>query len=589
MDKKLLTFVGVPGSGKSTFLVHLPFSPQYLSYWKARQMDDKYPASSDRPLISLITFSGEMAMCHADEAAPFLRIIYGILKSSSAPVEKWSDFYKAFSSLNKFSAYGAVPLLHNVFGKDRLILIGVDDIELVEEAYGEKAVKYVTSQLRSVLESDIYTDVLLAGLPPSNLFSTPGNITTLAATNQSEVHHEFNLRSNYLKYIFHILLEIRKSFEVDIRLNPSYADECFLFAISLLLGNEFNITDYDILQLQLALSPLENMSPLEDPAEQEIMLSDRLINFNEPSEYLPRCMLEGVNSTKPRCFVFEATKDSRYRITTTMSMFVKMITTIASTNSTQLDVMTRTAQTLFDIHPDTFQWTEWWKRSYGMMMVAKAQKLLLAKETSIIDLCGVIDNKFGCNVKLTEGLKVAIANSTDDIKWSPNQIMMTPHDNIGFDLATCLVGLEQQEVWIFTKVELLMSYEDTNISHISGDHLFVTLVNFIHRNPILTAISCEEKADSLKHLYFVLSVYGNKLDMDKKTLKAEVVKYLSSKYITKDSETNLKMVLNFIENFWDTNMALQGTKEIEANMVPVLLPMAKLIQAKKFVLSCRER
>jgi hypothetical protein len=217
--------------------------------------------------------------------------------------------------------------------------------------------------------------------------------------------------------------------------------------------------------------------------------------------------------------------------------------------------------------------------------VAKAQKLLLANETSIADLCGVIDNKFGCNVKLAEGLTVAITNSTDDIEWSPNKIMMTPHNHIGFDLATCLVGLEQQEVWVFTKVEVQMPNEDTNISHICGDNLFATLVNFVHRNSISTAISCDEKADSLKHLYFVLSVYGNKLEMNKKTLKTEVVNYLSSKYTTKDSETNLKMVLNFIENFWDTNVALQGTKEIEANMVPVLLPMAKLIQAKKIVLS----
>jgi hypothetical protein len=526
-----------------------------------------------------------MAMCHADEAAPFLRIIYGILKSSSAPVEKWSNFYKAFSSLNNFSAYGAVPLLHDVFGKNRLILIGVDDIEMVEEAYGENVVKYVTSQLGSVLDSDIYTDMLLATHHPAKIFSKAGKTITQADTNQSEVHHEFNFRNNDLKDILDILIEIRKSFEVYIRLNPSYADECFLFSVSLLTANNFNCTDYDILQLQLALSPSEIMSPLEDPVEQEIMLSDRLINFNDPSEYMPRFMLEGVNSAKPRCFVFEATKDSRYRITTTMSMFAKMITAIASTNSTQLDVLTRTAQKLFDIHPDTFQWTEWWKRSYGMMMVAKAQKLLLANETSITDLCGVIDNKFVCNVKLTEGLTVAIANSTDDIEWSPNMIMITPHNHIGFDLATSLVGLEQQEVWVFTKVEVQMPYEDTNISHICGDNLFATLVNYAHRNSISTAFSCDEKADSLKHLYFVLSIYGNKLEMDKKTLKTEVVNYLSSKYTTKDSETNLKMVLSFIENFWDTNMALQGTKEIEANMVPVLLPMAKLIQAKKNVLN----
>jgi gamma-glutamylcysteine synthetase len=76
----------------------------------------------------------------------------------------------------------------------------------------------------------------------------------------------------------------------------------------------------------------------------------------------------------------------------------------------------------------------------------------------------------------------------------------------------------------------------------------------------------------------VLSIYGYELEISMDQIKDEVVKYLKeeSKWST---DVEVEVVVRFVDTLWHTNVGFQGTKDITDSMVPVLLPIAQLVQA----------
>jgi hypothetical protein len=153
----LIALPGSPGSGKSTFLVHLPESAAYQQY-----LND-----TDRPaaIVSTLTFNSGMTTPGEADALG-LRIIYGgmcaMLGTELFPME-WEAFMKNFMAQNITARY-AVGMLRRLFGLDRPVLLLVD--ELIQ-ATNDRA---VMTELGTVLNFDGDCDVVVTALSPAYVF-----------------------------------------------------------------------------------------------------------------------------------------------------------------------------------------------------------------------------------------------------------------------------------------------------------------------------------------------------------------------------------------------------------------------------------
>lgn len=161
---RLNALPGVPGCGKSAFLAHFPYSTAYNDYWKQRQNVSVLPVSTEKPLISILSFNTGMDY-NPGEQSLGLRIIYGALKSTSIQFAvSWQLFHEEYKSLRDLRAIKAVNLLRMVFGNTRLFFIGVDEIsKTMDTAIAED----IISQLGVVLNLEIHTDVLVSSLHPA--------------------------------------------------------------------------------------------------------------------------------------------------------------------------------------------------------------------------------------------------------------------------------------------------------------------------------------------------------------------------------------------------------------------------------------
>ena len=156
----LTTLPGIPGSGKSTFLVHFPFSKEYHDYAEMRAETE---GGLKQPIIGVFTFNS--AMDHGGVSLG-LRIIYGALQMSSNMTESWKDFYTRHAKKRNMSAKEAHTLLRTTFGQDRLILIGVDKVKNLESLVKEKS---IMKELGKLPNQDGHTDVLVSSLNPVHI------------------------------------------------------------------------------------------------------------------------------------------------------------------------------------------------------------------------------------------------------------------------------------------------------------------------------------------------------------------------------------------------------------------------------------
>jgi len=167
MDKKmnpLIALPGAPGSGKSTFLVHLPLSKEY----------SEYCGEAVDPVVSTLTFNGGMFETSANHIGILgLRIFYGAMIGMGA-IEweslTWIDFVDKIANVcseKKFesvlTASMAIRLLKNVFGADRPVLILID--ELVKAPLGSQA--EIMGEIGGLLDVYDDVDIVVSSLAPT--------------------------------------------------------------------------------------------------------------------------------------------------------------------------------------------------------------------------------------------------------------------------------------------------------------------------------------------------------------------------------------------------------------------------------------
>jgi hypothetical protein len=323
-----------------------------------------------------------------------------------------------------------------------------------------------------------------------------------------------------------------------------------------------------------------------------------------------RSMMEGVGTSpvQPRCFIYERAKlldTTAYRVTTTLAMFVKMLDTImAAMDPSELGPLSRAARILFAIERDgDIEWSEWWERACAMMVVSRVHDMLQEKYHSefIHNIFGVTDENFDYEVKLRSDLTVSIGKTNGDRMWVPdrvsNQLSVAPPKHPGFDISFCFDGIDGRPVWVFVDVKVNTPTKETRtIESIYARNLLLTMIQYIDIAN-LTSLKLHEKKVAIKDMYYVLSIYGKELNaQDKRQLQSEVVTYVEQNLTNPEVKNMLasckikimpnaaiteakKLLLEYVNTCWDTNVAFQGTQDLEANMVPVLIPIAHLAQA----------
>ena len=118
MCNPLVALPAAPGSGKSTFLAHFPTSPEWQEF-----------GGDGAAIVSTLTWNSGMG---GGPVSFGLRIIYGAVRGMGLANTKWSQWSKDMEATvpnaAMLSAYDAVSLLRQLFGRHRPVLLLVDEV-----------------------------------------------------------------------------------------------------------------------------------------------------------------------------------------------------------------------------------------------------------------------------------------------------------------------------------------------------------------------------------------------------------------------------------------------------------------------------
>lgn len=609
-NNKLLTLLGTPGSGKSTFLAEFPKSTQYEHYAEGRAKDEGLDLP---PLVALLTFNSG-GMDNPNVPAIGLRIIYGALRMTGSS-EEWKDFYTTHARSKDLSAVDAVAMLRKAFCDNRLILIGVDELSKAGESS-----QNIMQQLGVVLNNDGRTDVLVSSLNPTYirelLTGSQRNIEYVPITPlpSSALEKEFRSVSEAM------VRRIKKELDIGGHLMRNRFNERILRNIHILasghprtaehlkkavesgavdrkvkalLARHDAVVPYQLLRALLKLPQLSKFSEApENDAERELILSVGAKDVTRDAS--ARVMLD-----RARCFIFHQqdttdTTDTNYRLTTTLSSFFNLLDHLFSTEANSLQPLSRAARELFQPREDTpFQIADLWERAHCLSVVSSASYLLWEDRTignkvfSLSSVCGLNSSAFGCAVRLGGELNVKVTMKNETMEWKRDTLYVAPAGQAGFDYSLCLLNREGEQMFGYVEINSGPSTNNTTtIATIFAHKLRMTLREHLERVN-LTKSGQDDQLVALKHTYFVLSRFGSEVsnmtalkNEVEKLLQEEVEKELVGKNKKdKNKKAELDLTLAFVEHYWDRNVAFQGTTEMTASMVPAVLPIAQLVQA----------
>jgi hypothetical protein len=157
-DNPLVSIPGSPGSGKSAFLANFPNSEAYKKY-----VSEYHGGTS--PIVSVLTFNSEMTY---NETIFGVRIIYGALRSMNVITSKFKDEFMKEISVNMkgIEADAAIDILREVFGADRPVFLGVDELSKANSNTQPEEDKAIMKEISILLDACGYCDVLVSALSP---------------------------------------------------------------------------------------------------------------------------------------------------------------------------------------------------------------------------------------------------------------------------------------------------------------------------------------------------------------------------------------------------------------------------------------
>lgn len=194
--------------------------------------------------------------------------------------------------------------------------------------------------------------------------------------------------------------------------------------------------------------------------------------------------------------------------------------------------------------------------------------------------------------------------------WRRNVLFVAPDSQPGFDLAICMCDVNGKKCWIYKEIKVAKSDKKTT-EEIMCEKIALTLPDHLQRAQH-AGLPIEEKLAALSDVYFVLSRYGCELEGNMADLKGKVEAHVTKKkegnlckleslqgekctLTNKEEEEiakrqkqevrlrslndNYELVLAYIAEYWESHVAFQGTREMYESMVPVVLPLAGIVQA----------
>ena len=187
--------------------------------------------------------------------------------------------------------------------------------------------------------------------------------------------------------------------------------------------------------------------------------------------------------------------------------------------------------------------------------------------------------KFGFDVQLSQELDVQVTAQGEQVQWKDNTLIVAPPRHPGFDLLLCLRGEEGHPVYLYEDVKVHTpgapqvgaAAETPTVDQIVAQtiayKLLLTLKDHVQRCN-LSSKTVEQQLVEMNNVLFVLSVYGATWQRDQEA----VLHALKEIDVTKD------LAIGFVEKHWH-QVAFQGTDEIKANSLAVVLPIAQLVEA----------
>jgi hypothetical protein len=639
----LTAIPGVPGSGKSTLLAHLPFSEAYKTYWKERS-EISVPAtlrvSTDHPLISIFTFNQGMGN---KEVASGLRILFGTLRCSGLEDRQWlefSEYYGADKGVKELNCKSAVDMLRRYFGKERLVLIAVDEIkkagqDFTEMGKQEKLQKVFVSELGAVLDHDRRTDVVASSLTVDYIH----NLVTKESNRGAEYvpivplwSHELDKQFREISRPYRMKLEERfleeelanglqvvnltraqanaRAYDIDFR--GRIFDNMHLLASGhprtiekLIKGMSFDTLLNAKELFHHRTRPLDLITKMSKSKvfktyigtpnsnkERELILSvgRKDVIYDETF----RMMLE-----EARCFIFEKGGGRCYRLATSVSSFLLMLDRIKDESAAALSPRSRIAQILFGDTSTRPKLSDMWEQCCAMSAVSR----VLEARTGF-----VFPEDFGtaCEVIIPKDLNVEIATTSKDFAWKKDTLFLAPPNQSGFDFVTCLAGKNNVGcVFIYQEVKVCRPGRDMNKMESVAETLANKLVLTLSEHAKVNLCSEFVNLDAKRHLarvFFILSMYGVELGdqspglENRHALKQAVIDVLHDKerkassalmsgvvgdgYDNEQARIKLhkyRLAIDFVNEFWD-HIAFQGTEKMRATLIPTVVPIAQLVQ-----------
>ena len=580
---------GTPGSGKSTELVHYPESRAYRAYVEDRRACtvELLKVSHQEPIVSILTFNGVM------EGGPQslgLRIIFGMLRSmgmisSTSDIYNWTAFHKHFHESAEMDGMQAVTVIRAAFGEDRLIFIGVDEIGMCPQD------QKIMRDLGAILTIDGNTDVLITAL-------TPAYVDNLVTGSRRRIDYIIMPAlmaavQEYASQAQTMLLQAKKHGKVD-----DIAERIILAAPLLASGHprtiEFLVLAArdgsfwdnikEAVTLKNAYVLLCNIarvdvftaycSPPTTEKERNLLLSMRKRSARK--DKLFRVMLE-----ESSCFVHRALGLNSFSATTGLSSFLLRLEDLKLKKAGRLGPLSAAARTLF---ADVSQIGELWERCCALSVVARTQLLQdMLGGTAAVSVIFSVDD-FNTDSYIANKLQVHMAQAGDAMQRSTSTLVVGPPKQPGWDFMLC--SEDTNNCQCFTYIEVKVDVPAKDLASVKGDKIRLILADHFQR---LGSNIAAKEDDEFRKVAIIFSIFpaATEAQAARQSARSDVLSHLNRRLqeaiVAGSRESanlaSLQRAIRYVERHFDGNVRTMGRDQMESAIIPVLLPVARLVQA----------
>lgn len=591
-DNPLITLPATQGSGKSTFLVHFPNSPEYTTY----ALRDGDVA----PVVALVTFNSGQ---EGGAQGLGLRIAYGCLVSMGYVVhttQTWRQFSTAHEYAKNLTGEDVVNVLRRILGEKRRFIICVDE---VAKAFDPGA---VVQQVGALLNNDGRTDVLVSAL-------TPHMIRSLESISGRQIIYQPVSPLLALWQCFEYGTPAKAMIdEARVALMASLARrscsdrgkqstiagfnyKCRLVASAALLASghprtverlvdSITFTPEEWIQVKGALSDslvtagsmlhllgtmpcfAEFFKMVETEEELGYLLSTHAF---DPSENPPlRAMLES-----NKCSIYSMS-GARCRVTSNLSGLFRLVEQCRA-----LADPGHKGKLLVDSFGriDNDDLSGLWERARALTLALRACELW--KESGSDQNYVKLSYLFGVTaIKGRAARQLTIHNEwpANAREWTKDAIVLQGDNQIGYDLVLCgyteagkpaiyceevKIGMGKTDLLTMLAKKIKSTTTDwcgSNQTTVTGDGVHFIFSRFA--DPTETE---------------VIALHNNKALLEKMTALMEEAK-LSNK--GKDEIKAWKRAMWFVRTYYETNIAVLHKRDLAETMPPVLLPLATLVE-----------